>query len=299
MKDTQKPRLGPQGGRLVRKILATWDELGLVRPISSDILCAISGGADSTALVRLLVHTRKLGARITLAHYNHGWRGEESDGDEAFVRNLAHRLGVAFVHARSKARAEPGRSLEDLARDERYAWLRREAMKLGPCTLILTAHTQDDLAETVLWRLATGQFVRSGEGILARDGDLIRPLLTVSRAEILEFLREEGQSFRHDSSNDDPRFLRAQLRRDVFPALRRIFPRVDEHLAKLALGKSHQSLPAEQKQALTQALSDQGVRLRASQWEEAARSPRMSLPKGWVLTRDGAERLILEKKPQR
>src|SRR4051812_5247125 len=176
------------------------------------LVVAVSGGADSVALLRALVEIGEPGGRLVVAHLNHGLRGAESDGDEAFVRELCGGLpDVEFRGERIDVRAAGG-NLEAAARRERYAWLSRVA---GECGLAwgATGHTADDQAETVLHRLLRGAGLQGLRGIAVgrelRPGvTVVRPLLGATRAEVLDFLREIGQPFHEDRSNLDLRFTR-------------------------------------------------------------------------------------------
>ncbi|HYI13563.1 MAG TPA: tRNA lysidine(34) synthetase TilS [Thermoanaerobaculia bacterium] len=176
------------------------------------IVVAVSGGADSTAL---LVALAELGEHeLICAHVNHHLRGAESDGDEAFVRDLAARWNVA-VHV-ADGTLDPGlvreRGVEAAARSIRYDGL--AAIREKTCARsIATAHQKNDQAETVLMRLLTGSGIAGLRGIHpVREDGFIRPLLEVTREEIDAFLRERDITPRFDRSNDDPRFLRNRVR---------------------------------------------------------------------------------------
>lgn len=176
------------------------------------LVVAVSGGNDSTAL---LVAMCELGGfDIVAGHVNHHLRGEESDADEAFVRELAGRLGVP-VHVADgtlEAEAVKHRGIEAAAREVRHARLHEIAAQAG-ASHVATAHQKNDQAETIVMRLMTGGGIAALRGILpVRDDRVIRPLLRVTRAEIAEFLAARDITPRHDRSNDDPRFLRNRVR---------------------------------------------------------------------------------------
>ncbi len=178
------------------------------------VLAAVSGGADSTALLLLLSELRPEGWEVFAAHVNHHLRGEESDADEAFVRELCKRLNVPLHIADGTLDAERvrQRGVEATAREVRYARLHGVARASG-APFIATAHQKNDQAETVLMRLLTGSGIGGLRGIHAVRGDgIIRPLLDITREQIDELLRERGITPRHDRSNDDPRFLRNRVR---------------------------------------------------------------------------------------
>jgi tRNA(Ile)-lysidine synthase len=233
-----KPRYAvpkDSGGRLARALVAGLKSADLSLPLSSHILCACSGGSDSTALaVALARYGRRVGppSRITLLHVNHGWRGDESDADEEFVRRLAERLGVGFVSRGLAELPGAGDSWEAHAREARKRIYSEESARLGGA-VVLTAHTADDQAETRLWRILTGAFDRLGSGILTRHEVEVRPLLAVRKELLRKFLLEEGETWREDSSNDDTRFLRARMRKELMPAIERLFPRAIESLNSL------------------------------------------------------------------
>ncbi len=224
---------GPVGGTLARRLVKSVRAAGFELPLTSHILCACSGGADSTALAVLLAkYGRRVGAKITLLHVNHGWRGEESDGDEAFVKMLAKRLGAGFVAKKLREKPSAGDSWEAHARGLRKAAFRVESAKHGGAP-VFTAHSADDQAETRLWRIFTGAFADLGEGIFIRHEAEVRPLLGVRRQELRAFLAEEKQPWREDSSNRNMRFLRAQMRQDLMPVIERLFPRAIDAINQL------------------------------------------------------------------
>jgi tRNA(Ile)-lysidine synthase len=178
------------------------------------VLAAVSGGADSTALLLTLAELREDGFTVVAAHVNHHLRGRESDEDEQFVRELCATIGVELHVADGTLDDERirHRGIEAAAREVRYAKLRaiREETRAA---FIATAHQKNDQAETVLMRLVTGSGIGGLRGIHAVRGDgIVRPLFDVTRDEIDAFLRERNITPRHDRSNDDPRFLRNRVR---------------------------------------------------------------------------------------
>lgn len=191
-------------------------------PAGCRVLCAVSGGADSVYLLcRLLEMSRERGFSVCAAHYNHGLRGGESDRDEAFVRGLCEEKSVAFVSARGDVAAfatERGMSTEEAARALRYGFLEDAADRLG-ADRIATAHTADDNAETMLMNLARGAGLRGLGGIPPVRGRLIRPMLTVRRADILTYLAERGLGHVEDSSNATDDYARNRVRHYAVPAL--------------------------------------------------------------------------------
>ena len=216
----------------------------LLRP-GDRVAVAISGGADSTALL-LLVHAANtlprnaLGVGLSAVHVDHSLRGEESQGDAAFVRDLCTHLAVPLhletvdTSAHATTNQE---TIEEAARNLRYQVF-GNVLKTGQANVILTAHTLEDQAETVLMKLLRGAWL---EGISAiapvldlPHGKILRPLLKTHRAELRSFLEASGQAWREDSSNSDDAFTRNRLRATVLPALRAENPNLDQTLANLA-----------------------------------------------------------------
>lgn len=176
------------------------------------LLVAVSGGVDSTALLLALSELREDGFTVAAGHVNHHLRGEESDRDEAFIRDLCARLNIRLEVADGTLDEElvRRRGIEAAARDVRYR--RLTGMRQGS-RFVATAHQKDDQAETVLMRLLNGSGLAGLRGIHPiRDDGFIRPLLEVTRVEIEAYLSERGIRARFDQSNDDPRFLRNRLR---------------------------------------------------------------------------------------
>jgi tRNA(Ile)-lysidine synthase len=196
------------------------------------VLVAVSGGADSVALLVALHELRgALGIRLAAAHLDHGLRGEEGANDRRFVEALATRLGVTLHSERVTL---PAGNLEATARRARYAFLERTATELT-ATRIATAHTLDDQAETLLLRLFRGAGRRGLGGIRPRRGRIVRPLLLCDRVQVRYFLADRGLEWRQDRMNFDFGFARTRVRAGYLPALRREFnPRLPQALARLA-----------------------------------------------------------------
>jgi tRNA(Ile)-lysidine synthase len=214
---------------------------------------AVSGGADSVALLRALAAQnpqkgRELGLVLHVAHLHHGLRGAEADADLAFVRDLAAQLGLPFHEVRvdTAAAAEPDprsgkprESIEEAARRLRYAWF-RELLAETPLHAVATAHTLDDQAETVLAKFLRGAWTEGLSGIHpklespAGVGAIIRPLLAVTRAEVEAYLRALNQPWREDSSNRQVTFTRNRIRHELLPLLETWNPQLRPHLAHMA-----------------------------------------------------------------
>lgn len=274
----QSPRLSPHNPWLYHDSVLSLPErvLSFVRQqellIAGDrVGVAVSGGIDSVALLRLLLElSAELGIVLSVVHFNHKLRGAESDADERFVADLARQFDLEFFcdsddvggHAR-----EEGVSLETAARELRYGFFRHlissgathEDVNIPPLSRnarqgwgnrthlnkIVTGHTLDDQAETVLMRIVRGAGFRGLGGIhprIAVEGDhgdvcgeIVRPLLEFRRRELESYLREVGQGWREDATNADSRFTRNRIRKLVLPLLEKDFnPAVSENLAELA-----------------------------------------------------------------
>ena len=212
------------------RVLSFCREQGLLER-GSRVICAVSGGADSMALVWCLYLLREpLELTISAAHFNHGLRGGESDRDEEFVRRFCADYGIALTVGRGQIRAQ-GRGLEDAARRARYAFLE----SLEPGARIATAHTADDNAETVLLHLLRGAGLRGLGGIAPSRGRVIRPMLSVTRREVEEFLARWSVPHVEDSTNGRPDFLRNRIRSEVVPVLRRENPQFVQNCSRMAL----------------------------------------------------------------
>jgi tRNA(Ile)-lysidine synthase len=215
----------------------------------------LSGGADSVALLRALAErSRELGLVLHAAHLHHGLRSDEADADLAFARDLAASLGLPFHEARVDTAAEArairpapecadeesktGESIETAARRLRYRWF-RELMASGKVDAVATAHTLDDQAETVLAKFLRGAWTEGLSGIYPKlesqeAGQILRPFLATTRAEIEAYLRHIGQAWREDSSNRHLTFTRNRIRHELLPLLEDWNPRLREHLAQMA-----------------------------------------------------------------
>jgi tRNA(Ile)-lysidine synthase len=204
------------------------------------LVIAVSGGADSTALLDAMVRFHKRDSLI-VAHLNHLLRGEESDEDEQFVMGLAARLmldcNIDRIDVAEEARARK-ENLEATARRLRYDFLRRVAEN-RKCEAVLTAHTQDDQVETIMMRLIRGAGPDGLRGIhqvrrMTEAVRLIRPMLDIARGEVIEHCRHHDIAFRTDSSNLLAGLMRNRVRHELLPLLRSFNHRFNETLARTA-----------------------------------------------------------------
>jgi tRNA(Ile)-lysidine synthase len=199
---------------------------------------AVSGGADSLALLRLLESLRgELGITMCVVHFDHSLRGAESEADAEFVRELARRSGLEFIIDREDVAAaarEHGWNLEDASRRLRYAFFTR-LVNEGRATRIAVAHTADDQAETVLAHIIRGTGPTGLAGIYPVVGAVVRPLIETRRRDLREHLKSRGENWREDSTNRDQSRLRARIREQLLPVLERDFSAsIVGHLGDLA-----------------------------------------------------------------
>ena len=203
------------------------------------LLVAVSGGPDSVALLRvLMLLSPEYQLQLTTAHLNHGLRDTEAKEEEDFVRRISKAMGITCICKKvdiRMLRTGKGRSLEEIAREERYKFLSETAEACG-AQKIATGHHHDDQAETILINLIRGSGLEGLKGIApVRDDLIIRPLLDVGREEILAFLKREGLAYMVDSSNLDPIYLRNRIRIDLIPDLRvRYNPQIVPGLCRMA-----------------------------------------------------------------
>jgi tRNA(Ile)-lysidine synthase len=226
-----------KGLGLAGKVKKTIEKHGLLKK-GDKVLVACSGGADSTALLDILLTLRRdFSVQLALAHFNHKLR-RNADKDEEFVHGLARTHGLPLYVKRESIRAyarEHGLNIEEAGRTRRYEFLKAVAAKIS-ASRIATGHTMTDQAETFLLRLLRGSGPQGLAGIApAIDGLIIRPLLEVERGEIEKYLKARGLSCRTDESNFDRRYLRNRIRLDLIPFLERKFePQIVPHLSQLA-----------------------------------------------------------------
>ena len=215
-------------------IIRNMESLTLTRKFAR-LLVAVSGGADSVALLCLL-REQCPETELVAAHFEHGIRGEASREDERFVQQLCDRWGVPLVEGRADVpalAAHWGLGLEEAARKARYAFLRK-AMAQQRCEGICLAHHLDDQAETVLMHLLRGSGLHGLSGMAEESGDLLRPLLRIRRQELRDYLTGRGIPWREDETNQVPDNPRNALRLQALPALEAIYPGAAEAIARLS-----------------------------------------------------------------
>ena len=228
------------GGHLIREVIAFLRAHSILLPLPGPIYIAVSGGADSVALAHLLAHYgRRIVTRnqIVLLHINHGWRGKASDQDARFVQALAKQWKIKIITRKLKPHLQKGISWENEARKARKKIYKELALKHAKKNevWVLTAHHSDDLAETMVWRMMTGDLSTHGGGILVKHSHELRPLLRVRKETLKKYLKEERVRWREDKTNFEGRFLRSRMRVKLMPVLEDIFPKAIKNLVNLAL----------------------------------------------------------------
>lgn len=197
------------------------------------ILVALSGGADSVALTRILI---TLGYHCEAAHCNFELRGEESDRDEDFVRNFCRSLNIKCHSIHFETRryaAQQSISIEMAARELRYNWFSKICEE-SDCQVVAVAHHKDDSVETMLLNLIRGTGINGLLGIRPKNGNVVRPLLCASRQEVVEYLHRMNQTYVTDSTNLEDEYTRNKIRLNLLPLMEEINPSVKDGLVKTA-----------------------------------------------------------------
>ena len=205
------------------------------------ILAAFSGGSDSCAMLHMLKeYCDSVGCRLYAAHVNHGIRGAEADSDEAFCRDIAKKLGVEIFVLKADVPAiakERRLSVETAAREVRYEFFDK-VMEENSIPILALAHNADDNLETILFNISRGSGISGASGIpltrRVKGGYIVRPILTVSKAEINEYCAERGIEFVTDSTNTDIEYSRNRIRSRVIPELKTICPTAEKSAARLS-----------------------------------------------------------------
>jgi tRNA(Ile)-lysidine synthase len=225
------------GQDLLNRVRVGIEKQGLLRA-GERVGVAVSGGADSVALLLLLVELRKqLGVVLSVVHFNHKLRGKHADADEKFAAKLAAEYKLPFYAGRGDVAADAKHqkaNLEGTAREARYQFF-AVLVATGHLDKVVVAHTADDQAETVLAHILRGTGIAGLGGIHPRVGHVVRPLLGVRRADLRAYLKSKKQTWREDATNRDTTRMRARIRKKLMPVLEKQFqPAVVEHLATLA-----------------------------------------------------------------
>ena len=201
--------------------------------LNDKVLVALSGGADSVALLRVLTD---LGYLCECAHCNFHLRGEESDRDEWFVRSLCQELQVPLhvKHFETESYAKEKQvSIEMAARELRYAWF-EELRKETEAVVIAVAHHRDDSVETFLLNLIRGTGINGLKGIQSKNGNIVRPLLETSREDILDYLAHLKQDYVTDSTNLQDEYMRNKIRLNLLPIMKEMNPSIMESIQETA-----------------------------------------------------------------
>lgn len=221
-----------------KKVLEFVNQQQLIQP-NSRVIVALSGGADSMALLTVLLHAAKtLHIVLEAAHVDHGLRGEESSADAQFVQNVCKHYGLPLhlYDARAQGVTYPSNPSEDWARNLRYSYfdqLLQSYPKDAMPTWIATAHTLSDQSETLLFRLARGAGIRGMGGIRPVRGAFIRPLLCVTRKEVEEYCSVQQIPYVTDSSNLTDDYVRNRLRHHAMPVLQAAVPGAEQNMGRL------------------------------------------------------------------
>ena len=212
---------------MLSKLRSTLRQYGMLSA-GDTVICAVSGGADSMALLWAMYLLRdEMPLCVEAAHFNHHLRGEESNRDQAFVERFCAQYSIPLHLGEAQVRAGK-KGLEAAAREARYEFFH------SLCGKVATAHTADDNAETVLLHLIRGTGLKGLGAITPVSGQLIRPLLNVTRQEVEAFLEEYSIDHIEDSSNGSDQFLRNRVRQGIMPLLRAENPKIAENLSAMA-----------------------------------------------------------------
>ena len=219
---------------LAGRILAYIRQENMI-PAGSRVLCAVSGGADSMALLAVLLDLApQLGCTLEIVHVDHGLRGEASRRDAEFVRQLSREreLPLHLLDARAAGVEYPERPSEDWARNLRYGYFDQLVQQAAGPVCVATAHTLSDQTETLLFRLARGAGVRGAGGIRPVRGAYVRPLLCVTRAEVERYCREQHIVYVTDETNLTDDYVRNRLRHHAMPVLCQSVPGAEQNLGR-------------------------------------------------------------------
>ena len=224
--------------------MSAFQRVGFAEIRGRRVLAALSGGADSTALLHLLASRREEDALcLFAAHFNHRIRGAEADADEAFCRVLCQKLEIPLICGGADVpaiAAEKKLGLETCARELRYEFLRNAKTQCG-ADLIALAHHADDQAETVLMHLLRGTGPDGICGMTRVSGDLYRPLLELRHADLIDYLKSLGAGWREDSTNAVADSPRNALRLNVLPTIEKSYPQAANAIGRYAVNAQIES----------------------------------------------------------
>jgi tRNA(Ile)-lysidine synthase len=225
----------------LKKVRETVSHYDMLRG-GEKVLIAVSGGPDSMCMLKVLLDLAKTSDLVVVvANMDHGIRGAESERDSEFVRKITSQHGLEFIHRKVAIKGVPsgGRSIEELAREKRYAFLLEAAERSG-CQVIATGHTLDDQAETVLMRIISGSSPSALGGVqpVRYEGDIriIRPLIRVDKKEALAYLHGARWDFVEDSTNKELDYFRNRVRLEIMPFLEKYNPKLKRALVNLSDG---------------------------------------------------------------
>lgn len=234
MTSSRYPKASPMGGTIIREVIANFKAHHFSLPIKEPILIAVSGGVDSMVLAHLLIrYGRKVidPKLITLIHFDHQWRKASGTKERAAVKALAKKLSVQFLPIDLDP---PGLKINK----EKDARTKRNAvysdLTKSKFSYVFTAHHQDDVVETLIWRFFRGEFLTHQKGILFQDRKVLRPFLQVTKEEIRTYAKLEKVPHHEDPTNQDEDQMRAQLRKAIIPKLEKLFPGLKRSLARYA-----------------------------------------------------------------
>lgn len=286
--------------KLIQNVAALLSQHEIV-PGAGPMFCGLSGGADSVALVLAL---KELGYDVVALHCNFQLRGEESERDEQFVRDFCRQHEIPLHTVRFDTRAEAaahGESIEMAARRLRYEWFETKIAESGG--RLCVAHHADDNVETMLLNLIRGAGLHGLTGMrFENDRGILRPLLTTTRAEILDFLSERGQTFVTDSTNADTLYRRNKIRHELLPLLRTMNPAIDRTLTETMqhLQEAEEQLETIDGETITRRrkLQHCGFTMTQILQMEKARNGAYTTAGEWMLTRHKGE-LICGRIPEK
>ena len=210
------------------------------------VLLAFSGGADSSALLHLLVNdSKKYGFPLSVAHFHHGIRGEEADRDAEFCKEIAQKFDIPFYFGRADVlslAAESDTSVENEGREQRYAFF-ESVMRENSIPILITAHHAEDQIESILLHILRGSGIAGLRGIeecrsFANDLYLVRPILKAEKQDVLDYCEQNGVEFVTDSTNQDVSYLRNNIRISITPSLRAIQPNLSKVFSRLSQSAS-------------------------------------------------------------